>query len=248
MLELARRGRSALLVAATGAGKTLAGFLPTICELAEAAGRRAAHALRLAAESARGRRPAQPDRPDRGDGAADPGRDAHRRHAVRPQGAAAGEAAAGAADHARVAEPAARATRRRRRCSKVCGRSSSTSCTASPRRSAATCCRCRCRGCRSSRPVLRRVGLSATISDPDAYRSWLAPDADMELVDLVIGDPGAEPDLSILIPENKIPWAGHSGRHAARDVMRADRAAQDDARLLQHARSRRADLPGPVGR
>src|SRR5215470_16473734 len=35
MLELAKRGRSALLVAATGAGKTLAGFLPTICELAE---------------------------------------------------------------------------------------------------------------------------------------------------------------------------------------------------------------------
>src|SRR5258707_4708783 len=35
MLGLARRGRSALLVAATGAGKTLAGFLPSICELAE---------------------------------------------------------------------------------------------------------------------------------------------------------------------------------------------------------------------
>ena len=35
MLELAKAGRSALLVAATGAGKTLAGFLPTICELAE---------------------------------------------------------------------------------------------------------------------------------------------------------------------------------------------------------------------
>src|SRR6478672_5460424 len=34
MLERARRGRSTLLVAATGAGKTLAGFLPTICELA----------------------------------------------------------------------------------------------------------------------------------------------------------------------------------------------------------------------
>ena len=29
-----------------------------------------------------------------------------------------------------------------------------------------------------------------------------------------------EPDLSILIPENRIPWAGHSGRHAAREVMR----------------------------
>ena len=68
-------------------------------------------------------------------------------------------------------------------------------------------------------PGLRRVGLSATISDPDAYRSWLAPDADMDEVSLVIGDPGAEPDLTILIPENRIPWGGHSGRHAARDVM-----------------------------
>ena len=68
-------------------------------------------------------------------------------------------------------------------------------------------------------PSLRRVGLSATISDPDAYRSWLAPDADMDLVDLVIGDPGAEPDLSILIPEGRIPWGGHSGRHAAKEVM-----------------------------
>jgi ATP-dependent Lhr-like helicase len=69
-------------------------------------------------------------------------------------------------------------------------------------------------------PGLRRVGLSATISDPDAYRSWLAPDADMDLVDLVLGDSGAEPDLSILIPENKIPWGGHSGYHAIADVMR----------------------------
>jgi ATP-dependent Lhr-like helicase len=68
-------------------------------------------------------------------------------------------------------------------------------------------------------PGLRRVGLSATISDPDAYRSWLAPDADMDAVDLVIGDPGAEPHLSILIPEGRIPWGGHSGRHAAREVM-----------------------------
>ncbi|MDQ3077603.1 MAG: DNA ligase-associated DEXH box helicase, partial [Pseudomonadota bacterium] len=31
--------------------------------------------------------------------------------------------------------------------------------------------------------------------------------------------PGAEPDLSILIPEGRIPWSGHSGRHAAKDVM-----------------------------
>ncbi len=68
-------------------------------------------------------------------------------------------------------------------------------------------------------PNLRRVGLSATIADPDAYRSWLAPDADIDAVRLVEGDPGAAPDLSILIPDGRIPWSGHSGRHAAREVM-----------------------------
>jgi ATP-dependent Lhr-like helicase len=68
-------------------------------------------------------------------------------------------------------------------------------------------------------PELRRVGLSATVADPDAYRSWLAPDADMDAVRLVEGDPGAEPDLSIVIPENRIPWSGHSGFHAVREVM-----------------------------
>jgi ATP-dependent Lhr-like helicase len=68
-------------------------------------------------------------------------------------------------------------------------------------------------------PELRRVGLSATVADPDAYRSWLAPDADMDLVRLVAGDPGAEPELSIVIPENRIPWSGHSGFHAVREVM-----------------------------
>jgi len=68
-------------------------------------------------------------------------------------------------------------------------------------------------------PNVRRVGLSATIADPDAYRSWLAPDADIDAVRLVEGDPGAEPDLSILIPEGRVPWSGHSGRYAARQVM-----------------------------
>ena len=36
---------------------------------------------------------------------------------------------------------------------------------------------------------------------------------------LVQGDPGAEPDLAILIPDGRVPWAGHSGRYAARQVM-----------------------------
>jgi len=68
-------------------------------------------------------------------------------------------------------------------------------------------------------PDLRRVALSATVADPDLYRTWLAPDGDIGGVDLVVGDPGARPEISILIPEDRIPWSGHSGRYAAAQVM-----------------------------
>jgi ATP-dependent helicase Lhr and Lhr-like helicase len=68
-------------------------------------------------------------------------------------------------------------------------------------------------------PQLRRVGLSATIADPDAYRAWLAPDGDIQTVRLIEGEPGVAPDISILLPEDRVPWAGHSGRYAAAQVM-----------------------------
>src|SRR3712207_6417903 len=41
-------------------------------------------------------------------------------------------------------------------------------------------------------PELRRVGLSATVADAEAYQGWLAPHADFEAVRLVRGDSGAE--------------------------------------------------------
>jgi ATP-dependent Lhr-like helicase len=69
------------------------------------------------------------------------------------------------------------------------------------------------------RPNLRRVGLSATVADPDAYRRWLAPGGQADKVTLVEGEPGAPPDLAILIPEDRIPWSGHSGVYAARQVV-----------------------------
>lgn len=68
-------------------------------------------------------------------------------------------------------------------------------------------------------PGLRRVGLSATIADPVQYAGWLAPDADAGTVTIVEGEPGAEPDIEILLPEGAVPWAGHSGRYAVHQVM-----------------------------
>src|SRR4051794_3879369 len=70
-------------------------------------------------------------------------------------------------------------------------------------------------------PALRRVGLSATVADPEAFQGWLAPHGDAETIDVVRGDPGAEAEISIMLPEDeKIPWSGHSGRWAAEKVMR----------------------------
>jgi len=68
-------------------------------------------------------------------------------------------------------------------------------------------------------PGLRRVALSATVADPDAYRRWLAPEGAGTSVRLVEGDPGAPPAITMLLPEGEIPWGGHSGRYAAAQVM-----------------------------
>ena len=68
-------------------------------------------------------------------------------------------------------------------------------------------------------PALRRVALSATVADPDGYRAWLAPDGDIDQVTLVEGERGADPNVAILLPEGRVPWSGHSGRYAAEQVM-----------------------------
>ena len=68
-------------------------------------------------------------------------------------------------------------------------------------------------------PGLRRAALTATVRDPDGFRGWLSSDGDYEAVALVRGEPGARADIRILLPEDRVPWSGHSGRYAARQVM-----------------------------
>jgi ATP-dependent helicase Lhr and Lhr-like helicase len=64
-------------------------------------------------------------------------------------------------------------------------------------------------------PAMRRVALSATVAEPEAFQHWLSPAP----VRLVKGDPGAPANISILLPEGEIPWGGHSGKYAAAQVM-----------------------------
>ena len=66
-------------------------------------------------------------------------------------------------------------------------------------------------------PVLRLVGLSATVADPVSMADWLAPGGDARIVS---GEAAAPPDIRILVPDGRIPWSGHNGRHAAREVMK----------------------------
>ena len=68
-------------------------------------------------------------------------------------------------------------------------------------------------------PDMQRVALSATVADPDDYRAWLAPDGDIDAVRLVVGESAAEPNLKILLPEGRVPWAGHSGQHAIPQIL-----------------------------
>ncbi|MDX9997527.1 MAG: ligase-associated DNA damage response DEXH box helicase [Phenylobacterium sp.] len=68
-------------------------------------------------------------------------------------------------------------------------------------------------------PNMRRMGLSATVDDPQVIQRWMAdgrrgPDS----VDLVRGPKGAEPVVDMLLSEGRVPWAGHTAQHAMQEV------------------------------
>jgi ATP-dependent Lhr-like helicase len=72
-------------------------------------------------------------------------------------------------------------------------------------------------------PDLRTIGLSATVAEPDDLRRWLVaqqPDA-TNLSSLVTVTGGARPEISILGTEERIPWQGHSARYAMGEVYQA---------------------------
>ncbi len=79
-------------------------------------------------------------------------------------------------------------------------------------------------------PECRRVGLSATVEEPDLIRDWLSPSrpgaSARYAVDLVRGAPGAAPVVEVLLSEDRVPWAGHTARHAMPEVYDAIRGAR----------------------
>ncbi|QHQ37220.1 ligase-associated DNA damage response DEXH box helicase [Algicella marina] len=70
-------------------------------------------------------------------------------------------------------------------------------------------------------PGLARTGLSATVDDPPALAEYLAPG----ITEIVHAAPGPKPDIRLLDTDDAPPWAGHGGRFAARAVMEEIRKA-----------------------
>ena len=78
-------------------------------------------------------------------------------------------------------------------------------------------------------PQAQRVGLSATIKDEAELARWLAqqrPGEPERQAAIIRGAPGARPQVEILDPAERIPWAGHSARHAMGEVYGRIKAAR----------------------
>ena len=64
------------------------------------------------------------------------------------------------------------------------------------------------------------VGLSATVAEPEALCRYLVPQPDgrAAAADLVVAAGGAAPIVHMLESASHVPWAGHSARHALGEV------------------------------
>ena len=69
-------------------------------------------------------------------------------------------------------------------------------------------------------PQLTTVGLSATVAEPDELCRYLVPQPleGSARADLVVAQAGAQPHVSMLDTEAHLPWAGHSARHALGEI------------------------------
>ena len=68
-------------------------------------------------------------------------------------------------------------------------------------------------------PELTGIGLSATVAEPDDLSRFMVPQRQREhqgpaRADLIIAEGGAAPQVTMLDSDEHLPWAGHSARYA----------------------------------
>ncbi|MEJ2436083.1 MAG: DEAD/DEAH box helicase, partial [Pseudolabrys sp.] len=69
-------------------------------------------------------------------------------------------------------------------------------------------------------PQLTTIGLSATVAAPDDLCRFLVPQPQTgeARADLIVAEPGAQPRVTMLDTAEHLPWAGHSARHALGEI------------------------------
>ncbi|MEM0991329.1 MAG: DEAD/DEAH box helicase, partial [Pseudomonadota bacterium] len=87
-------------------------------------------------------------------------------------------------------------------------------------------------------PALRRVGLSATVEDPQAIARFLARHPDP--CEILTADPGPDPDIAMLETEERPPWSGGGGRYAIGAVL--EQVKRHKTTLIFHNTRAQAEL------
>ena len=85
-------------------------------------------------------------------------------------------------------------------------------------------------------PGLRRVALSATVEDPPALARFFAPGG----CAILQADPGPDPDIAMLETAAPPPWSGGGGRHAIPDIL--DQVRRHRTTLIFHNTRAQAEL------
>jgi len=87
-------------------------------------------------------------------------------------------------------------------------------------------------------PDLRRVGLSATVEDPAAIAHGLARHPDP--CPILQADPGPDPDISMLVTEERPPWSGGGAKYSIPAVL--DLVKQHKTTLIFHNTRAQAEI------
>jgi ATP-dependent helicase Lhr and Lhr-like helicase len=85
-------------------------------------------------------------------------------------------------------------------------------------------------------PGLRRIGLSATVEDPPALARFLAPTG----CAILQADPGPDPDIAMLETDAPPPWSGGGGRYAIPAIL--DEVRRHRTTLIFHNTRAQAEL------
>ena len=75
-------------------------------------------------------------------------------------------------------------------------------------------------------PACRRVGLSATVAWPEELRRWVAPDAQAGSAELIEGSGGLDAEVRMLTTKERMPWSGHMAVHALAEVYEEIKQAE----------------------